>query len=460
MSALDSDFKTIAALSTPPGYGGMGVIRLSGKQSLGIFQSLLVEPPSKGFEPNRAVLLPLRNPETGLIIDQAVVTWFQAPHSFTGEDVVEVSCHGSPIVLSEVLRLLLSAGASLAEPGEFSLRAFLNGRMDLAQAEAIRDLIHSQTAYQAQLAARQLDGELSRQLRPLKERLVNLIVHFESAVEFVEDDLDPVDVEKFSQTLDEITNELNRLSGSYRFGRVVETGIKLALIGRPNVGKSSLFNALLGRDRAIVTTIPGTTRDTLRERFSVNGIPAELVDTAGLRDADDPVEKIGVERTRSAAADADIIIGVVDLTDEANDLDLELFRAHPPQLIALNKNDLQQMRSKEELEELSGVAPVIRLSATVGTGLGELVARTYDVITSGISPAVEGAIITSARHFAAIETARESLITAKNALKEGFTEEVALSQLHRALSALGVITGETLIADILNQIFSTFCIGK
>ena len=460
MSAPDYDFKTIAALATPPGYGGIGVIRLSGKESLPILRGLLGEPPSKELDANRAVLLPLRHPETHEVIDQAVITWFRAPHSFTGEDVVEISCHGSPVVLAEVLRLLIRAGASPAEPGEFSLRAFLNGRMDLAQAEAIRDLIHSQTTYQAQLAARQLSGELSRQLKPLKDQLVELIVHFESAVEFVEDDLDALDIARFTKTLDDMIHSLGRLAGSYSFGRVVESGIKVALIGQPNVGKSSLFNALLGSDRAIVTTIPGTTRDTLRERFSVNGIPAELVDTAGLRDAHDPIEKIGVERTRSAAADANIVIGVIDLSEDANDADVELFQNHPPSLIALNKDDLSARRSETDLQQLRRIAPTVRISATTGAGLDELVSRTYDVITAEASPVVEGAIITSARHFAAIETARESLILAKSALEQGFTEEVALTQLHRALSTLGVITGETLIADILNQVFSTFCIGK
>jgi len=460
MSTSDYDFKTIAAISTPPGYGGIGTIRLSGKEALGLTRPLLGNAANREFLPNQASLLQLLDPDTHAVIDHAVVTFFRAPHSFTGEDVVEISCHGSPVVLKEVLRLLVTAGARLAEPGEFSLRAFLNGRIDLAQAEAIRDLIHAQTTYQARLAARQLNGELSRQLRPLKDRLVELIVHFESAVEFVEDNLDSLDIERFTRTLDEMMASLERLAESYKFGRVVESGIKVAIIGRPNVGKSSLFNALLGRDRAIVTTVPGTTRDTLTERISVKGIPAELIDTAGLREAEDFVERLGVERTRSAASDADLVIGVVDVTNEDVVEDVALFKSHPPHLIALNKSDLDARLGDAALGQLKEVASTLNVSALNSEGIDDLLDHLYGLIAEGTSPVVEGAIITNARHFAAIEDALESLRRAKQALDEGFTEEVALSELHAALKYLGVITGETLIADIMNQIFSTFCIGK
>jgi tRNA modification GTPase len=460
MSTADYDFKTIAAISTPPGYGGIGTIRVSGKEALAFTRPLFGNSANREFLPNQSSLLQLVDPDTHAVIDHAVVTFFRAPHSFTGEDVVEISCHGSPVVLKEVLRLLVAAGARLAEPGEFSLRAFLNGRIDLAQAEAIRDLIHAQTTYQAKLAARQLNGELSRQLRPLKDRLVELIVHFESAVEFVEDNLDSLDIERFTRTLDEMITSLERLAESYKFGRVVESGIKVALIGRPNVGKSSLFNALLGRDRAIVTTVPGTTRDTLTERISVKGIPAELIDTAGLRESEDFVERLGVERTRSAASDADFVIGVVDITDENVDEDIELFESHPPHLIALNKSDLDPRLGDAQLIRLKEVAATLSVSALNSEGIDDLLDHVYGLIADGSSPVIEGAIITNARHFAAIGDALESLRRATQALDEGFTEEVALSELHAALKYLGVITGETLIADIMNQIFSTFCIGK
>ena len=253
---------------------------------------------------------------------------------------------------------------------------------------------------------------------------------------------------------------LERLAESYKFGRVVESGIKVALIGRPNVGKSSLFNALLGRDRAIVTTVPGTTRDTLTERISIKGIPAELIDTAGLREAEDFIERLGVERTRSAATDADIVIGVVDITAENADEDIELFEIHAPHLIALNKSDLEMGLGDAELVRLNQLAQTVSVSALTSEGIDEMLDQVYGLIAAGTSPVVEGAIITSARHFAAIGDALESLQRARQSLDEGFTEEVALSELHAALKNLGLITGETLIADIINQIFSTFCIGK
>jgi tRNA modification GTPase len=460
MSRRDHQFKTIAAVATPAGFGGIGVIRLSGSESIPLVRRLFVHGDESSLTPNHASLHQIVNPETGQLVDEAIVTFFQAPHSFTGEDVVEISGHGSPVLLAEVLRLLISLGASPAEPGEFSLRAFFNGRMDLAQAEAIKDLIHAQTTYQAQLAARQLRGELSRQLKPIKEGLVNLIVHFESAVEFVEDDLDPLDAARFSGELDSMIERISRLAGSYRIGRVIRSGFKLALIGRPNVGKSSVFNSLLGRDRAIVTSIPGTTRDAVTEALAIRGIPVELVDTAGIRETVDLVEQLGVERTRSAVSEADLVVAVLDASVDSIEEDLLLIDQLPVHLYVLNKCDLEIMVPEAGLSALAEKAPVLKVSALTGDGIEELKNCIYQQITAGTSSIVESAIITSERHFAALEQTRESLRRAQEDLHVGLTEEVVLANLHEALRSLGVITGETLIADLINQIFATFCIGK
>jgi tRNA modification GTPase len=412
------DLATIAAIATPPGYGGIGIIRLSGPGSLSLLQRFFSADQPDSFEPNRATLRQISNPDHGTLIDEAIITYFKAPHSFTGEDVVEISCHGSPVVLSEVLRLLLSFVAKAAEPGEFSLRAFLNGRLDLTQAEAIRDLIHAQTGYQAQLAARQLRGELSRQLHPIKQRLINLIVYFESSVEFVEDDLDALDLEKFAAELDDLSAQLRRLASSYQYGRVIRTGLRLALIGRPNVGKSSLFNALIGRDRAIVTSIPGTTRDALSEVFAIQGIPVELVDTAGIRETDDLVEQLGVERTRTAISDADLVVAVIDATSDIDD-DLAFIDQFPIHFCILNKCDLGY--SEAALAKLAARAPTLRASALTLEGLDQIKHYLHERIAGGIQPFAEGAIITSERHYAALNETLKELEKARFDLQAGFT---------------------------------------
>ncbi len=454
------DFKTIAAIATPPGYGGIGLIRISGSEAIPLACKLLRNGNTLPFTPNYATLQQIINPETGNILDEALVTFFKAPHSFTGEDVIELSCHGSPVVLAEVLRLLTAAGAELAQPGEFSLRAFINHRIDLTQAEAINDLIHAQTAYQARVAARQLQGELSKQLQPIKKSLIELIIWFESAVEFVEDDLDPLNLADFLQQLQLICQRLERLADSFRLGRIIRSGIKLALIGRPNVGKSSLFNALLGTERAIVTHIPGTTRDTLAESLSINGIPFKLIDTAGIRETDDVIEKLGVERTRSAIAEADLVVAVVDATSTMPDEDLAFISQFAVDLCVINKSDLDLVWLAEAIQQLKQKATVLQVSALTGQGMPGFKQAIYQQAVSSAQTNPENAIITNERHYAALEQALIALRQAEQDLTQGFTEEIALANLHQALGQLGVITGETLIGDIINQIFSTFCIGK
>lgn len=453
---------TIAAISTPPGHGAIGMVRLSGPASLSVLTRLVRNSSSAPLElqPNRASVQILTNPDSGLLIDEAVVIWFKGPHSFTGEDVVEITCHGSPVVLADILRHSINLGAELAEPGEFTLRAFLNNRLDLAQAEAINDLIHSQTSYQARLAARQLRGELSRQLDPLKQAIIELIVHFESTVEFVEDDLDPLDLEQHTLRLDQTIAGIDRLVASYQLGRTVRTGVKMALVGLPNVGKSSVFNALLGRDRAIVTSLPGTTRDTLDDATSINGLPVNLVDTAGIRNTVDPIEQLGVERSRSAMTDADFVIAVTESTTELRDEERSLLSDIPFTILVINKSDLGPVHHLERLASLAAGRPVITISALTGEGIDQLRESIHQAV---IHPGIrfdESAIVTNERHYQALVMAIDQLKQARDDLHSGFTEEIALNNLHHALRSLGVVTGETLLGDIINQIFSTFCIGK
>lgn len=459
---------TIAAIATPPGYGGIGVIRVSGRDALAVVLPLLRSPRGDNrpvdeptaFQPLRSVLRTIFDPESNVLIDEAVVTWYRGPHSFTGEDVVELSCHGSPVVLSEVLRLLVEAGARLAEPGEFSRRAFFNRRLDLAQVEAINDLIHAQTSYQARLAARQVRGELSRQLQPFRQELIEQIVQLESTVEFVEDDLDPVNLARVLDNLERLIGSIERMAGSYRIGRIVRTGVRLALVGLPNVGKSSVFNALLGSDRAIVTNIPGTTRDTLSESISLNGILLNLIDTAGIRETDDPIERIGVERTRSALVDADLVLAVIEAGSLLPPDEVELLTGGPVSIFVINKTDLGPVLKRGVIDELAGGRPVVEISAATGAGLADLSASLFSLVVDDVRFTDESSIVTNERHHRALLEALLHLRAAATDLRAGFTEEVALDNLHLALRSLGLISGETLIGDIINQIFATFCIGK
>ena len=451
---------TIAAIATPPGRGGIGVIRLSGPSSLALIESTL-EPRSRGgWEPNRASLRLLFDPESAQLIDEAIVTWFRAPHSFTGEEVVEISCHGSPVVLGQVLRLLTAAGAQLAEPGEFTLRAFLNRRLDLTQAEAIHDLIQAQTSHQARVAARQVRGELSRQLQPLRAQLIELIVHLESSVEFVEDDLDPLDLARFHDLLRQQIATLERLTATYRSGRVLRLGARMALVGLPNVGKSSLFNALLGQDRAIVTSLPGTTRDLLQEPLSIGGVPVQLVDTAGIRSTEDPIEQIGVERTHSAIVEADFVVAVIEVTSTLPAEEVALLEEVSPALYLINKSDLGSFHSRDRLTALAGERPVLEVSAQTGQGMDALRLALQKILLPHGAIETETGLVTNERHYLALRETLDCLDRACQVMEAGLTEEVLLDPLHLALRNLGLITGETLIDDLLNQIFATFCIGK
>jgi len=461
---------TIVAISTPPGRGGLGVVRLSGPRALEIAASL-IKLTKLPLETQRATLGTFSDLESGRVVDQVVVTCFRQPHSSTAEDVVEISCHGAPVILRHLVECCFERGARAAEPGEFTLRAFLNGRIDLTQAEAIRDLIESQTLYQARVAAQQMEGSVSARLRPHKQVLLDLIARLEAGIDFAEDDVAVLEWQEILARLDRIRADLEKLVKGYEYGRIVREGLTLAIVGRPNVGKSSLFNCLLNEDRAIVTPIPGTTRDLVAETASVGGIPLRFVDTAGVRDPQDAVERIGVERTMGAIADSDLRLLVVDASEPWTAEDAHLLHKLRPLgalLVALNKSDLPPRVSLAELEPFLGAdrstglarPQVVRTSALTGEGIQELKERLLEeaVPARGLGP--EGELITNLRHQQLLQDSLGGLVKARQAAEQQLPHELLLLDLYDALRPLDLITGATYADDLLDIIFKTFCVGK
>jgi len=450
---------TIVALATPTGRSGIGVVRISGGGAYATAAKLA----NAEFEPRRATLVQLSDPETHEVIDEAVVTYFKAPNSFTGEDVVEISCHGSPILLRRVLDIGLATGARMADPGEFTLRAVANGKMDLSEAEAIRDLIDAQTTASARQAVRQMRGEFSHQLQPIKDELLDVIVVLESALEFVEDDLPQTQADSIRHRMTDVAVNIGKISSTFKAGKLIRDGLRVALVGRPNVGKSSLFNALLGSDRAIVTEIAGTTRDQLHERLTIADIPISLIDTAGLRETGDTVESIGVERSKRTMADADVVLVLLDASEAITNEDHAILESvgELRHLAVVNKIDkvsterVDVVRSKIAKQR----SKIERISAKTGEGLEEL----KKSIIGPFAPqdaSSNGFLVTDARHHDLLTRAKLEIEHSIESLEQKQSEEIVLVGLHNAMRYLGEITGETTTEDMLTRIFSTFCIGK
>jgi tRNA modification GTPase len=448
---------TIVAIATPPGRGGIGVVRLAGPESKTIALQMLHLAGERALEPNRAVFGELKEIRSGERIDEVVTTWFAAPHSYTTDDVVEISCHGSPVVLRQVVEMAIAQGARLAEPGEFTQRAFLNGRLDLTQAEAVRDLIDSQTLYQAKVAARQLKGSLSRVILPIKEKLIALIAKLEAGIDFAEDDVAVLPAEQILPAIEEVSARLRELDASSAFGMVIHQGITLAIVGRPNVGKSSLFNQLVERERAIVTAHPGTTRDLVTESVALGGIPVNLVDTAGIRDAVDEAENIGIRKSMEAFADADLVLVVLDASGELTEVDRELLAdVSTREAVAVcNKSDLAK---HGEHASIAGL-PTIWTSAVTGEGMPELRSEILRIVR-GSATEDGGAMLTNIRQQSQVKAALLGLAAAVSSVRSRIPHEMVLLDLYSALGALDELTGATTADDILNLIFSTFCIGK
>lgn len=465
---------TIVALATPAGRSGIGVVRLSGSKALEI-AGRLTRCDDIRKNPRTALLKQIHDPlahEGDEIIDEALITYFIAPRSFTGEDVIEIACHGSPVVLRRVIDLALKLGARLAEPGEFTLRALRSGRIDLARAEAIRDLINARTAASAQQAVRQMRGEFSHELQEIREALLDVIVALESALEFVEDDLPETQLESLLKKITEISAETRKKAETFRAGKLLREGLKAAIVGRPNVGKSSLFNALLGSERAIVTDIAGTTRDQLYESFTIGDIPVSIIDTAGLRETHDLVESIGVERSHRTMADADLVLVVLDAAEALAEEDKKILNAakNLRHILVLNKMDkltaesqfpafLLDLETEGNDAQKESITRMVKISAKTGTGLEELKNAIIKPFYMG-EEEISGFLVTDARHYDLLIRSANEMDEARELLAVGTSEEIVLVGLHNALRYLGEITGETTTEDMLTRIFSTFCIGK
>ncbi|HEU0123376.1 MAG TPA: tRNA uridine-5-carboxymethylaminomethyl(34) synthesis GTPase MnmE [Bryobacteraceae bacterium] len=445
---------TIVAIATPPGRGGIGVVRISGSGARTVADALVRRREHAVWKPRHATVGELVD-DAGEVVDQVVATWFAAPRSYTAEDVVEIACHGAPVVLRFCVEQACRRGARLADPGEFTLRAFVHGRIDLPQAEAVRDLIDATTLYQARVAARQVEGSVARLLAPWKTQLLELIALLEAGIDFAEDDISVAPPEEILHRLAPLTAGIERLANSFSYGRLVHHGISLAIVGRPNVGKSSLFNRLLEQDRAIVTDIPGTTRDLVSETAALDGVPVRFVDTAGIRASGDVVESLGIERSLQAMADADLTLVVLDASSPLTTEDQQILTRAAEQgryIVAGNKSDLAS--------EAALPAGAIAVSAVTGRGLPALRLAVLDAIGHASGAGHEFAFITSLRQEQLLTECAGALQSARLAVEEHIPHEMMLLDLYAALHPLDAITGKTTADDILNRIFSTFCIGK
>jgi tRNA modification GTPase len=456
---------TIAALATPLGEGALGVIRVSGPHAVPIVRAVFRDRhghPVERLPSHRVRFGKVIDPRTGAILDEVLVTYMRAPHSYTREDAVEISGHGGVGVMTRILQALVSGGARLAEPGEFTKRAFLNGRLDLAQAEAVIDLIHASTEESHRLALAQLEGGLSQAILAMREDLLEVLAYVEGAMEFPEEDLELLPWGALLAKVQDIEGRLIALVDTFHTGRVLRQGVRVAIVGRPNVGKSSLFNALLAANRAIVTPIPGTTRDVLEEVVNLRGYPFRLVDTAGMRASDDPIEREGIGRARTSLENADLIVLVLDgsepLTAE-DDEAIATVRGKPVQVV-LNKADLPAALVEHELQTRFPGWPIVAVSCKERQGLERLAEMMVETVLHGRQRPREGPVLTKLRHWEALQHAHQSLERAGAAMAQRLSGEFIALDLREALEGLGEIVGLNYSEDLLDKIFSEFCIGK
>lgn len=452
---------TIVAISTPIGHGGIGIVRLSGSNALKIAEKVFVSSKKKKLLKMRSHSIlygHIADPKTGETVDEVLVSVMKAPDTYTKENIVEINCHGGPVLLQRTLELMLNAGARLADPGEFTRRAFLNGRIDLAQAEAVLDAINSLTEKSRQSAIDQLEGKLSGKLGAIREGLLELTANVEAYIDFPEDDIEPASHNGLKKRTAEISDGLKELIDSSRHGVILREGLKTAIIGRPNVGKSSLLNALIEKDRVIVTDMPGTTRDVIEEYLNIKGLPLKILDTAGIRESHDLAEREGVKRSIRAMKDADLVLLILDGTEPMHDTDRRLIKDTESKntILVINKKDMAQ---KIEMGLLPSDNQAVMISALKGTGMSELKDCIINRSLKG-DKEVSTALVTNLRHLKALQKASGSVRSFNNGLKKGLSPELLSVELRDALDAIGEIIGITTTDDILNRIFSSFCIGK
>ncbi len=454
MYSLDD---TIAAIGTPPGQGGIGIVRLSGPEALAILQQVFQPAQDRDWVARRITFGQVVDPDTGEVVDEALAFYIPAPHTYTRQDVAEIQGHGSPISLQRILNLVLRHGARQAEPGEFTLRAFVNGRLDLAQAEAVLDLIQARTEAGHRIAMAQLSGRLSDAVRRVRRQLLDILAYLEASIDFTDEEVPPQDI---AQPLEGVLNELGRLLQDAERGIIYRQGVRAAIVGRPNVGKSSLLNALLRVERAIVTEVPGTTRDTLEETINLRGVPLVLVDTAGIADTEDQVERLGVIRSRQALEQADVALLVVDASQPLHTEDREIAAliGNRPAILVVNKIDLKP--PVMAFHTLLAGAPCVHVSALTGAGLEALEEALVDTVLTGRAIAGHRPMVSNPRHKALLTQAATHVQSALEAYARGVPADFVSIDVTAAVNALGEITGETASEDLLDAIFSQFCVGK
>ena len=457
---------TIVAIATALGEGSIGVIRISGPDALLIGKKVFLPKVNEDWykrDNYKLVYGHVVEPNTKEIIDEVLLSVMRGPKSFTAEDIIEISCHGGIVPLRRVLEVVLKSGARLAEPGEFSKRAFINGRLDLAQAESIIDIIRAKTDAGAKIAINQLSGKLSQRVRDLQDNVLGLLAKIEAMIDFPEDDIPEESLEQMSLECNGLIKEIDHLLDHAASGKVYREGLKTVIVGKPNVGKSSLLNALLQEQRAIVTDIPGTTRDIIEEVFSIKGIPLKLIDTAGLRETQDLVEKIGVEKSRELLSQADLVLLVLDAATGLSSEDvkvMDLIREKKV-LILVNKIDIAENSiDSKALKEAINFSQVIEISAQKEIGLDNLEEAIFSLVVEGKITAVESIFVSNTRHKHALERAKYHLFEANHALRQNIPADLVSIDLKSAWEMLGEITGNSVTEDLIDRIFSDFCIGK